>query len=164
MRVVPALLLSALFGLASSACTPQDGEAAAAIANPTPSDRARLVIYRPAAPHLLGRLADHEVAIDGQPVCTLANDAFFVRDAATGTTTIAVGASQLAVAAVPGTTIFVRIAFNPRRATLAGWIPPVLGFEPDARTQDSGLFAIEPIEPASAARELAGFTRDPACG
>ncbi len=67
----------------------------------------------------------------------------------------------MAVAA--GRPTFVRIAFNPRRAALLGWIPLVLGFTPDRRTQDSGLLAIVPVGAPTAARELVGKTRDPEC-
>lgn len=144
----------ALFSEPSSDATPSGN---------APADRARLVVYRAAPNHLLGRLTDHEVTIDGAPTCALANGGFFVRELPPGDTIIAVGTSRLALATQAGQAYFVRLAFNDRRASLLGWIPPVLGFAPDAQTPDSGLFAITTIDAASATPEIARLTRDPDC-
>jgi len=170
-RLASSLLVGALLpilGIADmtlAGCAESDdaGSFATVTAAPPPADQARLVVYRPAPDHLLGRLADRDVAIDGAPVCALDDDRFFTRDVPAGPLTIAVGNSQLTVTAVPGKPAFVRVGFNPKRASLAGWIPPVLGFAPDARTPDSGLFALDQIDPPSAARELAGMTVETAC-
>ncbi|MEJ0072257.1 MAG: hypothetical protein WDO24_30080 [Pseudomonadota bacterium] len=79
-----------------------------------------------------------------------------------GATTISDGSSQLEFTAAPGGQYFVRIAFNSQRASFIGLGAAVLGFAPEAHTPESGLFAIEPIEPAKAAIELAGLTLDSA--
>jgi hypothetical protein len=136
---------------------------AAVSGTPVPPERARLVIYRPAATHLLGVVGDRAVAIDGAPVCGLADGQFFIHDAPAGATSISDGTSRLDVAAAPGGQYFVRIAFNPHRASFVGWVPPVLGFGPEQQTPESGLFAIETVDPAKAAVELAGLWLDPAC-
>jgi hypothetical protein len=159
------LMVTTLAAPALSACAPStDGAAAyAAITAAPPPDRARLVVYRPAANHLLGRLADHDVTIDGAAACALGDDRFFVRDVAGGTIRIGAGDSERAIAAAPGQETFVRVGFNPRRASLAGWILPVLGFADETRAPDSGLFAIEPVDPSIAVRELAWMRPDPTC-
>ena len=161
-RLLPVL---ALAGASVSGCTTSDtaGSFAAVTAAPLPPGQARLVVYRPAPDHLLGHLADHDVAIDANPVCALDDDRFFTRDVPAGATTIAVGSSALTVTAAAGQSAFVRVGFNPKRGSLLGWIPPVLGFASEARLPDSGLFALDRIDPSSAARELAGMTVEPAC-
>jgi hypothetical protein len=150
----------ALAGVLLAGCAEPDPASsfATVAAVPPPAGAARLVVYRPAPDHLLGVLADRDVAIDGKLVCTLADDRFFARAVPAGAQTIAVGNSELTVTALPGKDAFVRVGFNPKRGSLLGWIPPVLGFTPDARTPDSGLFALDQIDPPSAARELAGMT------
>jgi hypothetical protein len=158
---VPVLVQAlALAGVLLAGCAEPDPASsfAAVAAVPPPAGAARLVVYRPAPDHLLGVLADRDVAIDGKLVCTLADDRFFARAVPAGAQTIAVGNSELTVTALPGKDAFVRVGFNPKRGSLLGWIPPVLGFTPDARTPDSGLFALDQIDPPSAARELAGMT------
>jgi hypothetical protein len=132
-------------------------------APPIAAGQARLVVYRPTATHLLGVVPSRHIEINGAPVCALANDDFFVHDVAAGPITITDGGSILGFRAEPGLQYFVRVAFNKRRASIVGWVPPVLGFEPDQKTSDSGLFAIDPVDRTMASTELAKLTLAAGC-
>jgi hypothetical protein len=136
-----------------------------ATAGPIAPEQARLVVYRPNASHLLGAVGDRTVAINGGPACSLSNDYFFVHDAAPGVMTVTDGASSLDVTTEPGQQYFVRVAFNPRRASLAGWVPPLLGIDNDttAPHAEAGQFAIELVDPRTAGHDLVGVALDPAC-
>ncbi len=165
MRTLTALwagLLTAavLAGCAKLGETPPDRDITTA---PTPPEQARLLIYRPPATHLLGAVGDREVALNDAPACGLSDQHYFVRLVPAGATTIGDGTSRLSFPAQAGRTYVVRIAFNPRRASFVGWVPPVLGFGPDAVTADSGLYAIELIDPKDAARELQHLAPESGC-
>jgi len=136
-----------------------------ATAGPVPTEAARLVVYRPNASHLLGAVGDRSVVINGGPACSLSNDYFFVHDGAPGVMTVSDGASSLEVTTQPGQQYFVRIVFNPRRASLAGWVPPLLGIENDTQAPpaEAGQFAIELVDPRTAGHDLVGVALDPAC-
>ena len=162
-RVVPfAVLAGVLAGCSLFDPGPSVG---AATANPVPAEAARLVIYRPNGNSLLGVVGDRPISINGAPACALANESFFVHDAPAGVITISDGKSSLEVTAEAGKQYFVRVAFNQRRASLVGWVPPLFGYEvgqtpPPA---EAGFFAIEQIDPPKAAPELTHVTLDTGC-
>jgi hypothetical protein len=142
-------------------------------AAPVAPDQTRLVVYRPPANHLLEAVGGRAVAIDGAPACALSEEHFFVHDGPPGAITIADGASSLALTTAPGTQYYVRIAFNPQRGSLVGWISPLvtpvvspmLGLpaaEP-APGPMAGMFAIEAVDASKAGRELARLTLDADC-
>jgi hypothetical protein len=130
---------------------------------PTPPEQARLLIYRPTATHLLGAVGDRDIALNDAPACGLSDQHYFVRLVPAGAITIGDGASKLSFTAEAGRTHVVRIAFNKRRASFAGWVPPVLGFTPDTMTADSGLYSIELVDAQAVATELAHISPESAC-
>lgn len=130
---------------------------------PTPPEQARLLIYRPLATHLLGAVGDRDVTINDASACGLSDQHYFVRLVPAGAITIGDGASRLALTAEAGRTYVVRIGFNKRRASFAGWVPPVLGFAPDTVTADSGLYAIEVVDPQAVRTELGHLSPEAAC-
>lgn len=142
---------------------------AAVAATPVAPDRTRLVVYRPPANHLLEAVGGRAVAIDGAPACSLPDEHFFIHEGPAGATTIADGASSLALTTEPGGQYFVRIAFNDQRASLVGWVSPLvapllgLDDEPPAPAPTAGLYAIEPVAAARASHELARLTLDADC-
>ena len=126
-------------------------------------DRVRLVIYRPGATHLLGVVGERPITIAAQPACALGNNRFFVRDVAPGPIVITDGTARLELVAEPGRRYIVRVAFNPHRASLAGWILPLVGLDPDAGTTGAGPFVLEAIDPPQADAELVRLDPEPAC-
>jgi hypothetical protein len=160
LRLACLLIVVALMGCAKLAETPPHQGLTDA---PTPPEQARLLVYRPAATHLLGAVGDREIALNDAPACGLSDQHYFVRLVPAGATTIGDGASRLSFAAEAGRTYVVRIGFNKRRASFAGWVPPVLGFNPDTVTADSGLYSIELVEPQAAANELQHVSPESAC-
>jgi hypothetical protein len=162
-----AVVLSILAGAALAGCAlvAPGRPYTSATAGPVAPEQARLVVYRPNGSHLLGVVGDRPVAINGGPACQLANDYFFVHDGPPGVVTISDGGSSLDVTAEAGQQYFVRVAFNPRRASLAGWVPPLLGFETDktAPPAEAGQFAIELVDARTAGHDLVGVALDPEC-
>lgn len=130
---------------------------------PTPPEQARLLVYRPASTHLLGFVGDRDITLNDAPACGLSDQHYFVRLVPAGAISVGDGASKLSFTAEAGRTYVVRVAFNKRRTSIAGWVPPVLGFGPDAVTADSGLYAIEIVEPSAAAYELSQTSPESGC-
>ena len=165
MRRFSALRISLLAAAVLAGCAKLDEVPPdAALTNaPTPPEQARLLVYRPSSTHLLGVVGDRDITLNDAPACGLSDQHYFVRLVPAGATAIGDGSSRLSFAAEAGRTYVVRIAFNKRRASFVGWVPPVLGFGPDAVTSDSGLYAIELVDPKDAAPELAHVSAEAAC-
>lgn len=162
---LPPVLVSAALLLSLVACaklveTPPDGALTSA---PTPPEQARLLVYRPASTHLLGFVGDRDIALNDAPACGLSDQHYFVRLVPAGATSVGDGTSKLSFTAEAGRTYVVRVGFNKRRTSIAGWVPPVLGFGPDAVTADSGLYSFEIVEPKAAAYELAQTSPETGC-
>jgi hypothetical protein len=163
VRPIAALAVVCLTSACSLVAEPQ---APAITAAPVEPERARLVVYRPAATHLLGIVGDRPVAIGQLPACALGDGHFFVRDVDPGAITVDDGASRLTFSAAGGQRYFVRVGFNPQRGSLAGWVLPLVGYGPDASAPpgpETGKFAIETVTAASATVELAHVAPQPAC-
>lgn len=166
VRIIPTLALTGLLiaaalpGCAKFDETPPDRALTSA---PTPPEQARLLIYRPLATHLLGAVGDREIKINDAAACGLADQHYFVRLVPAGAITIEDGSSRLSLTAESGRTYVVRVGFNKRRASFAGWVPPVLGFSPDTVTADSGLYAIEVVDPQTVRTELGHLSLENAC-
>jgi hypothetical protein len=168
-RTLALLLLLAAPALTGCALFDPGPSFASVTATPVAPDQTRLVVYRPVAGSLLEVIGGRPVAINGAPVCRLTDEHFFIHEGPAGATTIADGASSLALTTEPGGQYFVRIALNPQRGSLVGWVSPLvsplLGIEPEqpAPAPAAGLFAIETVDPPKAGRELARLTLDADC-
>jgi hypothetical protein len=166
-----AIVLLLLAGPALTGCSLFEPGAtfASVAATPIAPDQTRLVVYRPIAGSLLEVVGGHPVAINGTPACRLTDEHFFVHEGPAGATTIADGASSLALTTEPGGQYFVRIALNPQRGSLVGWVSPMvsplIGLGPDEPppAPTAGLFAIETVDPMKASRDLASLTLDTDC-
>lgn len=162
-RLRPLLLVAALSGCELVTNMPSN---ALHSGDALPADRARLVVYRPAATHLLGVVGDRAITVNGAGTCALPNDGYFTRDVPAGDVDVATGASSLHFTVESGHQYFVRVAFNPRRSSILGWALPAVGLSLDDQpppTAEAGFFAIETIDAAKARPEVARLDLDPSC-